>query len=168
MNHQELALGTYDGFSGLFTQPIKGGIEEGGVGVAKGFGKGIMGAIVKPFAGYSPSSILYCTLRKFQRGRDKPMLTPLPAASGVLGYSLKGIDKEITKSATQKIFNPIISAREAQGELEYREASKEEKNEIIQRWCAKAAEKKISRRERKKLNKTESKGKGQEMVLGDE
>lgn len=52
-SHQELALGTFDGFSGLFTQPIKGGLEEGGLGVAKGLGKGVMGAVLKPFAGIS-------------------------------------------------------------------------------------------------------------------
>lgn len=44
-------LQTYDGVSGLITQPIAGAQEEGSIGLAKGIGKGIMGAVVKPFAG---------------------------------------------------------------------------------------------------------------------
>lgn len=51
-NFQECVLQTYDGVTGLVTQPILGAQEEGGIGLAKGVGKGLMGAIVKPFAGW--------------------------------------------------------------------------------------------------------------------
>ena len=51
-NSQECVLQTYDGVTGLVTQPILGAQEEGGIGLAKGVGKGLMGAIVKPFAGW--------------------------------------------------------------------------------------------------------------------
>lgn len=59
-------------------------------------------------------------------------LTLCLGASAILGYSLKGIDAEINKGATQKIFGPIVSARMPQGELEYLELREEEKKDIIQ------------------------------------
>ena len=48
---QELGLGVYDGFTGVVTQPIKGGREEGLPGVYKGIGKGLGGLFFKPLAG---------------------------------------------------------------------------------------------------------------------
>lgn len=54
--------------------------------------------------------------------------------SGVVSYSLKGIDAEFSKGAAARIFEPILSARVAQGELEYLHATKGKKTEIIQ-WC---------------------------------
>jgi hypothetical protein len=48
---QELALGTYDGIAGLFTQPVIGAREEGPLGFVKGFGKGVMGTPFKFCAG---------------------------------------------------------------------------------------------------------------------
>ncbi|MCJ1429861.1 hypothetical protein MMC29_007776 [Sticta canariensis] len=87
---KELTYGTYGGVTGIFTQPIIGARDEGVLGATKGVAKGVAGVFVKPFGG----------------------------ASAILGYSLKGIDAEITKVATQKIFDPIVSARMAQGELE--------------------------------------------------
>jgi hypothetical protein len=50
---QELALGTYDGIAGLFTQPVIGAMEEGPVGFVKGFGKGVFGMPFKFWAGMS-------------------------------------------------------------------------------------------------------------------
>lgn len=70
--------------------------------------------------------------------------------SGIFGYPLKGIDVAITKGASEKILSPVISARVAQGELEYRGASEEEKQEIIDRWVAKMGPKKISRKGKEK------------------
>lgn len=70
--------------------------------------------------------------------------------SGVIGYSLKGIDAEISKGKIEKSFSPIIAARMAQGELEYLEASEEEKKEIIERWVAKVGPKKDNRKGAKK------------------
>ena len=48
---KELALGVYDGTSGLFTQPVYGFIEDGPVGFVKGAGKGALGLPLKFFAG---------------------------------------------------------------------------------------------------------------------
>lgn len=77
------------------------------------------------------------------------------------GYSLKGIDSEITKVVTQKIFDPIVSTRMAQGELEYLEVGEEEKKEIIQQWYIKVAENKQrkKKKEKKKLQRENSTGK---------
>lgn len=68
--------------------------------------------------------------------------------SGILGYSLKGIEVEIGKGATQKVFNPIISARITQGEFEYIEVSEEEKRDIIERWHAQTAAKEKGKQRR--------------------
>ena len=53
---QGLALGTYDGIAGLFTQPVIGAMEEGPLGFVKGFGKGVMGTPFKFWAGTSVGS----------------------------------------------------------------------------------------------------------------
>lgn len=75
--------------------------------------------------------------------------------SSIVGYPLKGIDVAITKGASEKILSPVIYARVAQGELEYQEASEEEKREIVDRWVALAGAKKTSRKDK-------GKGKGKE------
>ena len=59
---QELALGTYDGIAGLVTQPVIGAMEEGPLGFVKGFGKGVMGAPFKAWAGKSAISPFSMTL----------------------------------------------------------------------------------------------------------
>jgi hypothetical protein len=50
---REFGFGFYDGLSGLVTQPLKGAEKEGGIGLIKGFGKGVSGLILKPAAGKS-------------------------------------------------------------------------------------------------------------------
>ena len=65
--------------------------------------------------------------------------------SAIVGYPLKGIDAQVTKGATMKIFDPIISARVAQGEHEYVKISEEEKRNIVEEWHLKIAEKKKSK-----------------------
>ena len=89
--------------------------------------------------------------------------------SGVVGYSLKGIDAELTKGKTEKIFDPIISARMAQGELDYLEASEEEKREIVHRWCARMSDKqkkKAQKNDQKKSSNIEELGMSNGMEQG--
>lgn len=50
---KEFGLGVFDGLSGLVTQPLKGAEKEGGMGLLKGFGKGVGGIVLKPAAGES-------------------------------------------------------------------------------------------------------------------
>ena len=68
----------------------------------------------------------------------------------MVGYPLKGIDVAITKGASEKILDPVIHARVAQGELEYEGASEAEKKDIIDRWVALMSPKKASRKEKGK------------------
>lgn len=83
--------------------------------------------------------------------------------SGVVGYSLKGTDAEFSKGATARIFEPVISARVTQGELECLQASEEEKTEIIQCWCAPLAQ-----RQEQEAEKMWGKGKGKERASGED
>eukprot|EP01133_Synstelium_polycarpum_P012284 gene12284-14398_t len=46
-----LALGIFDGLTGIVTQPVKGAMNEGVLGFLKGLGKGITGVAVKPVTG---------------------------------------------------------------------------------------------------------------------
>jgi hypothetical protein len=48
---EALAKGFYEGATGVFTQPLKGGKSEGFLGVVKGIGKGIIGIPTKPISG---------------------------------------------------------------------------------------------------------------------
>ncbi|TGO38548.1 hypothetical protein BHYA_0072g00110 [Botrytis hyacinthi] len=48
---KSMGFGVVDGFTGFFTQPIKGAIQEGGKGFLKGVGKGTAGVITKPASG---------------------------------------------------------------------------------------------------------------------
>jgi hypothetical protein len=48
---QNFGYGLFDGVTGLFTQPVKGALDNGAVGCLKGFGKGIGGMVCKPAAG---------------------------------------------------------------------------------------------------------------------
>jgi hypothetical protein len=54
--------------------------------------------------------------------------------SGTFGYSLKGLDMEISKAFGGGNSNAIMVARLAQGEQEYLKASDATKKEIIEQW----------------------------------
>lgn len=48
---RDFGLGIYKGITGVVLEPIKGGQEEGAVGVFKGIGKGLAGIVLKPVVG---------------------------------------------------------------------------------------------------------------------
>ena len=48
---RDLGKGIVSGLTGVVSQPIKGAMEEGGLGFVKGIGKGITGAVLKPVVG---------------------------------------------------------------------------------------------------------------------
>ncbi|KAF7885973.1 uncharacterized protein EAF02_004482 [Botrytis sinoallii] len=48
---KNFGYGIADGFTGFFTQPIQGAIQEGGKGFLKGLGKGTVGFLTKPASG---------------------------------------------------------------------------------------------------------------------
>ena len=66
---EEFAFGIYDGVTGLVTQPYRGVKENGAKGLAQGIGKGVLGFFLKDLA----------------------------AIIGPVGYTLKGVHKEMVK-----------------------------------------------------------------------
>jgi len=102
----EFGMGMYDGITGVVTQPWKGAQKDGIGGFAKGFGKGIGGLVAKPSA----------------------------AAFGILGYTMKGIHKEVQKMSGSGVQSYIAASRLAQGEEEWRQGSDAEKEEVIAGW----------------------------------
>ncbi|KAH8884185.1 putative glucosyl/glucuronosyl transferase [Thozetella sp. PMI_491] len=103
---KEFGLGWYDGVTGLVTQPWKGAQKDGASGFFKGIGKGMGGFIAKPGAG----------------------------VVGVLGYTMKGVHKEVQKLFRGNVQNYIIASRAAQGYEEWLQSSDAEKQNIIVQW----------------------------------
>jgi hypothetical protein len=103
---KEFGYGWYDGITGIFTQPWNGAQKDGASGFAKGIGKGIGGLLTKPGA----------------------------ALLGILGYSMKGVHKEIQKSFGNNVQSYIVTSRVAQGYEDWLESPDAEKQDIIVRW----------------------------------
>jgi hypothetical protein len=105
---KELALGVSDGISGLFIQPVLGFIEGGSLGLVKGVGKGVVGLPVKFFA----------------------------AASGIVGYPLKGVDVSISHAVKwhDAGLTAVRHARMLQGEILYLDMSVEKRQGVIEWW----------------------------------
>ncbi|KAH7070679.1 putative glucosyl/glucuronosyl transferase [Paraphoma chrysanthemicola] len=103
---REFGYGWYDGVTGLVTQPWQGARKDGTGGFFKGMGKGVAGFITKPGA----------------------------ACFSVLGYSMKGVHKEVQKQFGNNPQTYIITSRTAQGYEEWLQSSEEEKEDVIVRW----------------------------------
>jgi hypothetical protein len=103
---KEFGYGFYDGVTGLVTQPWKGAQKEGTIGFLKGFGKGIGGFATKPNAAFM----------------------------SVLGYTMKGVHKEVQKLLGSNVQSYIITSRVAQGYEEWLQSSDAEKEDVIVRW----------------------------------
>ena len=103
---KEFGFGWYDGVTGLVTQPWKGAQKEGASGFVKGIGKGVAGFATKPFAGFS----------------------------GLLGHTLKGVQKEVQKLFGSNVQSYIVASRVAQGYEEWLQSSDAEKQDVIVRW----------------------------------
>ncbi|KAL8893975.1 MAG: hypothetical protein Q9192_004742 [Flavoplaca navasiana] len=100
------ALGLYDGYSGMFTQPFRGAREGGVTGFMKGIGKGLGGFFLKPSA----------------------------AGCALPGYALQGIYEELRIRLGPGVQNSIIAARTAQGLEEWDSSTREEQQEVLRRW----------------------------------
>ncbi|KPI45216.1 Sterol 3-beta-glucosyltransferase UGT80A2 [Cyphellophora attinorum] len=103
---KEFGLGWYDGVTGLVTQPWKGAQKDGAGGFVKGIGKGVGGFFAKPLAG----------------------------GCGVLGYTMKGVHKEVQKAFGSNAQNFILASRTAQGYDDWLQSSQAEKQDVIDRW----------------------------------
>ncbi|KAI9895084.1 MAG: hypothetical protein M1814_000309 [Vezdaea aestivalis] len=95
---KELGLGLWDGITGLVTQPVKGGMTEGAAGAAKGAGRGVLGAVIKPFAGLA----------------------------SFLAFPLKGIEKEIDRASHIYTHDLVFSSRLDQGTHEMQNSTSQE------------------------------------------
>lgn len=100
---KELALGVYDGVTGVVVKPYQGAKEDGVIGFVKGVGKGVAGGLLKTNA----------------------------ATAGVVGFTLKGIHKEFRKKRDRRVMEKLRSARVVQGAMECNEwaAEKGERGE---------------------------------------
>ncbi|KAL3419219.1 glycosyltransferase family 28 domain-containing protein [Phlyctema vagabunda] len=99
-------FGMYDAITGLVTQPYIGAKKEGAAGFGKGIGKGVGGLVFKTVA----------------------------AQFGLIGYTLKGIEKQVLKRRSRDLKARIIAVRLRQGHIEYQRATPEEKQAILDRW----------------------------------
>jgi sterol 3beta-glucosyltransferase len=104
-------LNLYDGFTGVVTHPYRDAKKDGVVGFGKGVGRGFGGLLLKTMA----------------------------AVSGLPGYTLKGIEKQIEKRADRDLKAKIIQIRLKQGLAAIQRTSEEEKQQIIKRWKELAA-----------------------------
>ncbi|KAI1374208.1 glycosyltransferase family 1 protein [Hypoxylon crocopeplum] len=105
---KEFGFGIYDGITGLVTQPIRGAEKDGGIGLLKGFSKGIGGAFLKPAAA----------------------LWSIPA------YTMQGVHAEIRTLFAQSAQKYIVAARISQGQDELTNSSPEEREDIEVRWLS--------------------------------
>lgn len=88
---KEFVFGIYDGWTGVVKQPYKGAKKDGTLGFVKGVGMGLTGFVLKDIA----------------------------AIIGPVGYSLKGVHRELLKSQTPTHF--IRKARIVQGQRDLRD-----------------------------------------------
>ncbi|CAM1502937.1 Fc.00g077130.m01.CDS01 [Cosmosporella sp. VM-42] len=104
----EFVYGVYDGFTGVIRHPIRGAKEDGVIGFVRGTGMGLTGFVLKNLA----------------------------AIIGPLGYTLKGIAKQVDRSKTPQMF--IRRARINQGQREARLLDENERKtiakEVVEGW----------------------------------
>lgn len=99
----EFALGTYDAFTGVLTQPYRGARDAGVAGFVSGVGKGLGGLVLKEAA----------------------------AVVAPLGFAMKGVQKEIETRHGRRTPEAFMRrARKAQGLKEARELAEKENGEV--------------------------------------
>ena len=76
-----LGNGFKDGFSGLITEPMKMGEEKGVGGAIVGFGKGMIGLVARPVAGFLDAGVAsFAAVRKKLNGEDDDVIPPIRCA----------------------------------------------------------------------------------------
>ncbi|WAO88920.1 Hypothetical protein NCS54_00628800 [Fusarium falciforme] len=103
---KELILGFWDAFSGVVMKPYESVRDEG----AKGLGKGIL------------------------RGARGFAYNLGAAVFGIPGYTLKGIEKEMSKHHLTKLKSEIMLIRLRQSIDDFRRATPEEREAVVTRW----------------------------------
>lgn len=131
---KELALGMYDGFTGLVMQPYRGAKEEGVKGALKGVGKGVGGVFFKTQAGLA----------------------------GAIGFPMKGVHREVRKGRDRRVLERVMVARRMQGDrelVEWRAQAKDEGEEVMEGRMKAGWEKVMEERQKRKTEKEKSLGK---------
>ncbi|KAI1458868.1 hypothetical protein F4805DRAFT_105724 [Annulohypoxylon moriforme] len=103
---KEFLLGYYEAFSGFILRPYQGAKKEGPKGLGKGFLRGTYGLL----GGIGGGTF------------------------GLAGYTLKGIEKELSKHRLTELKAEIMLIRFRQALDDCWNATEEEKREVIERW----------------------------------
>ncbi|KAH6604456.1 glycosyltransferase family 1 protein [Trichoderma cornu-damae] len=105
---KEFTLGIWEAFSGVVIFPYKSIHEEGAKGIGKGVWRGSKGFVSNLGA----------------------------SAFGLPGYALKGVEKELQKHHLTNCKAEIILIRLRQGIEAFRNATPQERDEVVRRWKA--------------------------------
>lgn len=120
--------GMTGGVTGLFTQPLKGAMEEGAAGAVKGFARGTMGLATK-----MPSGEFLLNLRIYEEEVGTNTFW-FEAAIGLTAYPFHGISKSIEAAFRTKTPKAIVNARLRDGyaHASRMQLSREEQEEVLQ------------------------------------
>ncbi|KAK7430749.1 hypothetical protein QQZ08_002793 [Neonectria magnoliae] len=105
---KEFVFGVWDAFSGVVVKPYKGAKAEGVKGLGKGVWNGGLG-----FVHNLGASIF-----------------------GIPGYTLKGVEKEFHKHHLTKLKAEILLIRLRQGIRDFRLATPEQRQEVVEAWTS--------------------------------
>ncbi|KAK0386302.1 hypothetical protein NLU13_6139 [Sarocladium strictum] len=126
---KEFGYGVYDGFTGVVRLPIRGAKQDGAVGFVKGTGMGLMGFVLKNIS----------------------------AVAGPVGYTLKGVVKQVERNRRPLKF--VRRGRIVQGQREAGRIDEKERestmNQAIENWAL-----------LKELETEIASGQGQRGILG--
>ncbi|KAJ0158743.1 Sterol 3-beta-glucosyltransferase UGT80B1, partial [Colletotrichum tanaceti] len=103
---KEFALGNWEAFSGVVVKPYRAVKKEGIKGLGKGIYQGGRGFTYNIFA----------------------------ALFGLPGYTLKGVEKELSKHSLTKLKAEVLLIRLRQGILDFRRSTPAEREEVVVRW----------------------------------
>ncbi|KAJ9419244.1 hypothetical protein FOXG_16341 [Fusarium oxysporum f. sp. lycopersici 4287] len=129
---REFVLGLWDAFSGVVIKPYQGAKAEAGKGFGKGMWNGTLGFVYNLGAG--KYSIHIPLLRKQISFLYKDQRLISLAIFGLLGYTLKGIEKEFSKHHLTSLKAEILLIRLRQGIDDFSQATPEGKEMVVERW----------------------------------
>lgn len=101
-----MALGVYDGITGLVRLPVVGARENGILGAISGVGKGLASAPMKLFS----------------------------AAAAPVGYPLKGVDVRASKIFARRGGDMVERAMLERGEYELLHATSSQQQAVLKHW----------------------------------
>lgn len=124
MAFQELVFGLYEAFSGLVKHPYLGAKIEGPLGFPRGIGRGVFGFGCHTLAGK------YTTPRALGISEADYSI----AIWGLPGYTLKGIERALSKHRLTTLQAELYLIRLRQAVRDMEKATEEERMEVVARW----------------------------------